>query len=49
MKNRMRYAGGQYYVKSEQEMIELFPYARQALENTQKDLQIDVMWRLNLE
>ena len=34
--NRMRYAGGQYYVKSEQEMIELFPYARQALENTQK-------------
>ena len=32
----MRYAGGQYYVKSEQEMIELFPYARQALENTQK-------------
>ena len=34
--NRMRYAGGQYYDKSEQEMIELFPYARQALENTQK-------------
>lgn len=34
--NRMRYEGGQYYVKSEQEMIELFPYARQALENTQK-------------
>ena len=34
--NRMRYVGGQYYVKSEQEMIELFPYARQALENTQK-------------
>ena len=34
--NRMRYAGGQYYVKSEQEMVELFPYARQALENTQK-------------
>ena len=32
----MRYEGGQYYVKSEQEMAELFPYARQALENTQK-------------
>ena len=34
--NRMRYEGGQYYVKSEEEMAELFPYARQALENTQK-------------
>ena len=34
--DRMRYEGGQYYVKSEQEMAELFPYARQALENTQK-------------
>ena len=34
--NRMRYEGRQYYVKSEEEMAELFPYARQALENTQK-------------
>ena len=34
--NRMRYEGGQYYVKSEEEMEALFPYARQALENTQK-------------
>ena len=34
--NRMRYEGGQYYIKSEQEMRGLFPYALQALENTQK-------------
>lgn len=34
--NRMRYDGGQYYVKSEEEMQRLFPYAKQALENTQK-------------
>ena len=34
--NRMRYEGGQYYVKSPQQMAELFPYALQALENTQK-------------
>ena len=34
--NRMRYEGGQYYVKSPQEMEDLFPYAKQALENTQK-------------
>ena len=34
--NRMRYEGGQYYVKSPEEMAELFPYALQALENTQK-------------
>ncbi len=34
--NRMRYEGGQYYVKSPEEMAELFPYAPQALENTQK-------------
>ena len=32
----MRYEGGQYYVKSEDEMRGLFPYALQALENTQK-------------
>ena len=34
--DRMRYEGGQYYVKSEEEMKSLFPYALQALENTQK-------------
>ncbi|MBQ2985979.1 MAG: DNA polymerase III subunit alpha [Tyzzerella sp.] len=34
--DRMRYEGGQYYVKSEDEMRELFPYALQAIENTQK-------------
>ncbi|WP_373212666.1 DNA polymerase III subunit alpha [Ruminococcus sp. 5_1_39BFAA] len=34
--DRMRYEGGQYYVKSEQEMRALFPYAEEALENTQK-------------
>ena len=34
--NRMRYEGGQYYVKSPEEMSELFPYAQEALENTQK-------------
>ena len=34
--NRMRYEGGQYFVKSEEEMRSLFPYALEALENTQK-------------
>ena len=34
--NRMRYEGGQYYVKSPEEMQALFPYAQQALENTEK-------------
>ncbi len=34
--NRMRYEGGQYFVKSEAQMQELFPYALEALENTQK-------------
>lgn len=34
--NRMRYEGGQFYVKSEEQMRELFPYALQAIENTQK-------------
>ena len=34
--NRMRYEGGQYYVKSEEEMKALFPYALEAIENTQK-------------
>lgn len=32
--DRMRYEGGQYYLKSEAEMAELFPYAPEALENT---------------
>ena len=34
--NRMRYEGGQYFVKSEEEMRTLFPYAAQAIDNTQK-------------
>ena len=34
--NRMRYEGGQYFVKSPEQMAELFPYAPQALENTHK-------------
>ena len=34
--NRMRYEGGQYYVKSPEEMEKLFPFALQALDNTQK-------------
>ena len=33
--DRMRYEGGQYYVKSEEEMKALFPYAWEAVENTQ--------------
>ena len=33
--DRMRYVGGQYYVKSEEEMKGLFPYAWEAVENTQ--------------
>ena len=35
--NRMRYDGGQYYVKSEEEMLRLFPYAKQALEKYTED------------
>ena len=34
--NRMRYDGGQYYLKSEEEMRTLFPYAEEALDNTAK-------------
>ena len=34
--DRMRYEGGQYYVKSPEEMYSLFPYAHQACENTYK-------------
>ena len=34
--NRMKYEGGQYYLKSPEEMAGLFPYALEALENTHK-------------
>ncbi|MBR6270618.1 MAG: DNA polymerase III subunit alpha [Lachnospiraceae bacterium] len=34
--DRLRYEGGQYYLKSEEEMRGLFPYAEEALENTHK-------------
>ncbi|MCI8576352.1 MAG: DNA polymerase III subunit alpha [Lachnospiraceae bacterium] len=34
--NRMRYEGGQYYCKSQEQMAELFPYAPEALENTHR-------------
>jgi DNA polymerase-3 subunit alpha len=34
--NRMRYDGGQYFIKSPEEMSKLFPYATEALENTHK-------------
>ncbi len=34
--NRMRYEGGQYFVKSPEQMAELFPYAPEALENTHR-------------
>ncbi len=34
--DRMRYIGGQYYVKSEEEMKGLFPYAWEAVENTKR-------------
>ena len=34
--DRMRYEGGQYYVKSEMEMRGLFPYAQEAIDNTAK-------------
>ena len=33
---RMRYEGGQYFCKSEEQMRQLFPYALEALENTHK-------------
>ena len=42
--NRMRYEGGQYYCKSEEEMKKLFSYATQAVENTHKIAQ-----RCNIE
>lgn len=34
--NRMRYEGGQYFLKSSEQMAQLFPYALEALENTYK-------------
>ena len=34
--DRMRYEGGQFFLKSEEEMQQVFPYAREALENTHK-------------
>lgn len=34
--NRMRYEGGQYYLKSPEEMLDIFPYAKEAVENTHK-------------
>ncbi|MCI8337498.1 MAG: DNA polymerase III subunit alpha [Lachnospiraceae bacterium] len=34
--DRMRYEGGQYFLKSEEEMRSLFPYAKEALDNTEK-------------
>ncbi len=34
--DRLKYVGGQYYVKSEEEMRALFPYAPEAVEETQR-------------
>ena len=34
--DRMIYEGGQYYLKSPEQMAEIFPYAKEALENTAK-------------
>ncbi len=34
--DRMRYPGGQFYMKSPEEMAKLFPYAKSAIENTNK-------------
>lgn len=42
--DRMRYEGGQYYLKSEEEMLELFPYATEAVTNT-----ADIAERCNVE
>ncbi len=46
--NRMRYEGGQYYLKSPQEMADLFPYALEALENTHRIAErchVDIVFR----
>lgn len=42
--DRMRYEGGQYYLKSKEEMEELFPYAKEAISNTHK-----IAMRCNVE
>ncbi len=42
--DRMRYEGGQYYIKSEEEMRTLFKYAEEAVENTH-----DIANRCNVE
>jgi DNA polymerase-3 subunit alpha len=42
--HRMRYEGGQYYLKSPEEMLGIFPYAKEALENT-----YDIAKRCNVE
>ena len=34
--DRMRYKEGEFYLRSEEEMKEIFPYAPEAIENTQK-------------
>ncbi|MFR4987248.1 MAG: DNA polymerase III subunit alpha [Lachnospirales bacterium] len=34
--NRMRYLGGQYYLKSPEQMLQLFPHIPEALENSYK-------------
>lgn len=34
--DRMRYVPGKFYIKSEEEMRALFPYAQEAIDNTQK-------------
>lgn len=42
--DRMKYEGGQYYLKTEEEMAALFPYAKEAIENTHK-----IAMRCNVE
>jgi len=34
--DRLRYEGGQFFLKTEEEMLDLFPYAREAIENTHR-------------
>ena len=46
--NRMRYEGGQYYIKSEEEMKKLFPYALKAHREHTEALQTVVTWKSNL-
>ncbi len=46
-KDRMRYEGGQFFLKSEEEMQKIFPYAREAMENTHKiaeRCQVDIVF-----